>query len=115
MGTARNRSAALPWPGFNRDASAYWWRRTLPRVEFTCRTSLTSLITTCRKSRKTLFTGLDAPAVTANMVSHPPYSHAINDLSYSSWSVRWALAWRDYLWARASTNARHLRESGSPR
>src|SRR6267154_3019855 len=114
MATARNLSAARLWLGFNRDASAYWWRRTLPRVEFTCRTSLTSSITTCRKSRKTLSTGLDAPGVTADMVSHPPYSHAINDRSYSSWSVRWALAWRDYLSARASTNARRLRESESP-
>src|ERR1700704_4766821 len=114
MATARNRSAALPWLGFNRDAFGYWWRRTLPRAEFTCRTSLTSSITTCRKSRKTLSTGLDAPAVTANMVSHPRYSHATNDLSYSSWSVRWALAWRDYLSARASRNARRLRESESP-
>src|SRR6267378_8123837 len=97
MGIARNRSAALLWLGFNRDASAYWWRRTLPHVEFTCRTSLTSLITTCRKSRKTLSTGLAAPAVMADMVSHPHYSHATNDLSYSSWSVRWAHAWRDCL------------------
>src|SRR6267154_2360177 len=115
MATARNHSAALPWLGFNRDASGYWWRPTLPRVESTCKTSLTSSITTYRKSRKTLSTGLDAPAVTADMVSHPPYSHATNDLSYSSWSVRWALAWRDYLSARASRNARRLRESASPR
>src|SRR5437868_15108567 len=97
MGTARNRSAALPWLGFNRDASAYWWRRTLHHVEFTCRTSLTLSITTCRKSRKTLSTGLDAPAVTANMVSHPRYLHATNDPSYSSWSARWAHEWRDCL------------------
>src|SRR5712671_3232246 len=114
MATARNRSAALPWLAFNRDASAYWWRRTLPRVESTCRTSLTSSITTCRKSRKTLSIGLDAPAVTADMVSHPLYSHATNDLSYSSWSVRWAHAWRDCLSAPVSQNARRLRESESP-